>query len=421
MTIISPRKVTIRYLVQQRTNHGETLMTQQEKITLPEYNHKNQYGKVAILQTKPDSVVEDYGKLLDTLNYKQVMGKEEDIVLKINLSWTKFYPACSTPPWQLEGVVKKLQEDGYKKILPVENQTVVTKPFEGLRGNRWQDVLDRANLEFIALPNVKWIPYEPKQEMLAMNELFKNEIIVPEMFIGSHVVHLPTVKTHGHTTTTGAMKNAFGGLIPKYRHHSHRVIHEVLVDLLAIQQEIHPSTLAVMDGTVCGNGAGPRIMEPYDGNLMLASFDQVAIDALSAKIMGFDPLQIPYIKIAHDKGLGMGDVDQIEITGMDSKVVKSMNFNFKTKRSLVVRWDQRIRNTTYRFKVLKPLHWLLFHTFFFRTFIFASEFYHDWFWYPTLGKRKINKFKKTPWGQLFDKYPVGEKKKYPKIKDWNPY
>ncbi|MFW9996125.1 MAG: hypothetical protein ACFFD4_29055 [Candidatus Odinarchaeota archaeon] len=106
---------------------------------------------------------------------------------------------------------------------------------------------------------------------------------------------------------------------------------------------------------------------------------------------------------------------------MDAGEVKSLIFNFKVKRSLVIRWDQRIRKTTHRFRILRLLHWFLFQAFFFRTFIFASEFYHDWFWYPTLGKRKINRFKKTPWGQLFESYPVGEKRKYLKIKNWNPY
>ena len=98
------------------------------------------------------------------------------------------------------------------------------------------------------------------------------------MFIGKNVVHFPTMKVHGHTTITGAMKNAFGGLITKKRHHCHKKIHEVLVDLLAIQKEIHPCIFAVMDGTVAGDGAGPRTMIPRVKNYILASGDQVAID-----------------------------------------------------------------------------------------------------------------------------------------------
>ena len=75
--------------------------------------------------------------------------------------------------------------------------------------------------------------------------------------IGSNIIHLPTVKTHVYTTMTGGMKNAFGGLLKNNRHWAHTDIHATLVDLLAIQKEIHPGMLAVMDGTICGDGAGP--------------------------------------------------------------------------------------------------------------------------------------------------------------------
>ncbi|MGZ7160726.1 MAG: DUF362 domain-containing protein, partial [Methanobacterium sp.] len=244
------------------------------------------------------------------------------------------------------------------------------------------------------------------------------EVWVPKIFYDSNVIHFPTVKTHGHTTTTGSMKNAFGGLIPKYRHHAHKNIHEVLVDLLAIQKEIHNGIFSVMDGCVCGNGAGPRTMEPFCGDVILASEDQVAIDAIAAKIMGFDPLKIDYIKIAHDKGLGIGDVDQIEIIGMDNVDLKNMNFKFSTTKSPVIRWDQRIRKSTMN---VKWLHNLLFNSPLFKTFIFASEFYHDKLWYPTTGKKKIEEYKKTNWGHMFDEYEYGNFPQYDEVKDWDPY
>ena len=86
------------------------------------------------------------------------------------------------------------------------------------------------------------------------------------------------------------MKNAFGGLLHTHRHYTHSWIHGTLVDLLAIQKEIHPGIFAVMDGTTAGNGPGPRTMYPVVKNVMLASADQVAIDAVAAKMMGFDPM-----------------------------------------------------------------------------------------------------------------------------------
>ena len=76
--------------------------------------------------------------------------------------------------------------------------------------------------------------------MLALHEIFPDGIEIPETFAGKNIVHLPTMKTHVFTTMTGAMKNAFGGLLHRKRHWTHSVIHETLVDLLAIQKEIHP-------------------------------------------------------------------------------------------------------------------------------------------------------------------------------------
>ncbi|AKB52568.1 Ferredoxin [Methanosarcina barkeri str. Wiesmoor] len=374
-------------------------------------------SKVAVLKTHPSTITDDYSKLMRLAEYEKIVPKQNKTVLKINLSWSLYYPACSTPPWQLEGVLKTLRNDGYKNVVGVENQTVVTHPWKGSYLNKWLPVLKKYDTEFKPLTNVKWTPYNPKSEMLAMYDIF-DEIIVPEAFIESNVIHLPTVKTHGHTTTTGSMKNAFGGLIPKRRHHAHIKIHEVLVDLLSIQKEIHKGIFAVMDGTVCGNGAGPRTMIPYIGNLILASDDQVAIDAVAAKMMGFDPLNINYIHMAHERGLGMGDTDQIEIVGLEKSEYNKINFGFEVQKSPVVKWDQRIRKGTSN---IKWLHSLLFHSPIFRTFIFASETYHDKLWYPTTGKKNIETFMKTEWGKLFESYEYGDYPKYTEVKEWNPY
>ena len=139
--------------------------------------------------------------------------------------------------------------------------------------------------------------------------------MIPKRFIGENIIHLPTVKTHVFTTTTGAMKNAFGGLLNEHRHWTHPVIHETLVDLLMIQKKIHRGVFAVMDGTFAGDGPGPRCMMPYAKNVILASADQVAIDAVAAKLMGFDPMSIKFIRMAHELGLGCGDPRDIEIVG----------------------------------------------------------------------------------------------------------
>jgi len=373
--------------------------------------------KVVVIRTDSTTAIDNYRNLMHLAEYDKFLARENRTIIKLNLSWTWFYPACSTPPWQLEGVLKTLRNDGYNDIVAVENQTVVTHPWKGAYYNKWLPVLNTYGVEFKPLTDVAWVPYKPKSQMLAMYDIF-DEILIPETFVGTNMIHLPTVKTHGHTTTTGAMKNAFGGLIPKYRHHAHRKIHEILVDLLSIQKEIHKGIFAVMDGCVCGDGAGPRTMQPFIGNVILASEDMVAIDAVAAKIMGFEPMQIDYIQMAHDRGLGTGNIDQIEIIGMDKKDFGKLHFGFRVKRSPIIRWDQILRKKTAK---IKWLHYLLFYSPLFKTFIFASEFYHDRLWYPSIGKRRIDQFMQTDWGKLFQKYEYGEFPKHREVMEWDPY
>jgi len=355
-------------------------------------------SKVAVLKTSPETALEDYKKLLHLAEYEEVLPKDRDIILKLNLSWTKYFPACSSSPWQVEGVIKTLLDEGYPKdkIFPVENRTVVTKPVVGARNNKWLPILERYQLPFIPLTDVEWVRYDFKNKLLKLNDIFPEGIEIPKMFIGKSVIHLPTVKTHGHSTTTGAIKNSFGGLLKEVRHYCHKYIHEVLVDLMIIQKEIHPSVFAVMDGTVCGDGSGPRTMIPRIKNYILASNDSVAIDAVSAKMMGFEPLSIPYIRMCNEMGLGVGDIRNIEIVGED---ISNVDFGFTTKRSFVIWGDQLVRKGPLNF-LEKPL----LHSPLVIIPIMASNIYHDYIWYPIIGRKRIKEFMKTDWGKLFERY-----------------
>jgi uncharacterized protein (DUF362 family) len=355
-------------------------------------------SRVAVLKTSPETVLDIYRKIMNLAEYQKCISSDIDTLIKLNLSWTKFFPACSSEPWQVEGVIKTLLEDGFsaKKLWPIENKTVVTDPVEGARNNKWTSVLKKYGLDFTPLPDVEWVKYKFKNKLLRTDRIFPEGIEIPKMFIGKNIIHLPTLKTHGHSQTTGAIKNAFGGLLKEARHYAHKYIHEVLVDLVIMQKELHPGIFAVMDGTVCGDGAGPRTMVPKEQNFILASADSVAVDAVAAKMMGYNPMEIPYIRMCDEMGLGTGNADNIEIIGEN---IDNVNFGFTTKKSFVIWGDQMLRKGFLRFLEKPLLHsplvvWAP----------FASNLYHDLLWYPTIGRKRIRKFMKTDWGRLFRDY-----------------
>ncbi len=358
-------------------------------------------SRVAVLKTTPASVIGDYGRLMRLSNYRQFLPPENETALKINISWQHYYPACSTTPWQLQGVIATLLEDGYdrEKIYGCHNRTVVVNARVGEIANKHKPVLEKYGLRNVHLyeDGEEWIHYEPKAKMLVLDQIFPEGIVIPKRLVGSNIIHLPTMKTHVFTRMTGAMKNAFGGLLFEKRHWTHGVIHETLVDLLAIQKEIHPGLFAVMDGTFAGDGPGPRCMVPHVKNFILASADMVAIDAVAAKMMGFDPLSIKFIRLAHERGLGCGDVREIEIVGEE---ITDVNFHFDANRET---FASRCQKMIY-WGPLKPLEHFLLRTQLAPLSYIASRLYHDGYWYNFVGKKRVEKALQTDWGKLFTSY-----------------
>jgi uncharacterized protein (DUF362 family) len=361
-------------------------------------------SKVAVLKTTPATVLDDYQRLLKSINVAESLSLNTPTILKDNISWHFPYLSANTTPWQLEGTIQALQQTGCQEIIAVHNNTVVTDPYRGQKLNKLAPVYRRYGVDEkynFDESEIRWITYAPKAKMHALNKIYPHGIRIPEYFIGKNIVHLPTMKTHIYTTTTGAMKNAFGGLLNTRRHYTHSWIHETLVDLLAIQKEIHSGIIAVMDGTICGNGPGPRTMIPVEKNYILASADQVSIDAIAAKMMGFDPMSIKYLRLAHEDNLGCADPRDITIVGAD---ISRENFKFSVGDNLASRAGDLLW-----FGPLRSIQKLFFHTPLVYAFVFGSYLYHDYFWWPVKGKPVMKKLASTSqWAKLFNSYDAGE-------------
>ncbi len=360
-------------------------------------------GRVAVVKTTPSTVLDDIQQVMTLAGVEQALPKDVTTGLKINISWQTWYPACSSTPWQLEGAIRTLKGMGYNDLLGIHNDTVVVDTSVGEENNKHRFVTDKYGVPCLYLYEEKfeWTRYEPKRPFLVLDKVFPDGVYIPKALVGKNIVHLPTVKTHVFTTITGAMKNAFGGLLHRNRHWTHSVIHETLVDLLMIQQDIHPGIFALMDGTFAGDGPGPRAMRWHEKNILLASSDQVAIDAVSAKLQGFDPLSIPFIRIAHEMGLGVGDPRQIKIDGYD--IEQETPWNFVQEDTFASRGQKMIYHGP-----LKPFEKILLQSPLVPWSFFASNFYHNVYWYPFVGRKRVEAALQTPWGQLFESYGNGE-------------
>lgn len=364
-------------------------------------------SKVAVVRTSPRTYLADVQRAMTLAGIEEALPKTSETALKVNISWQHFFPACSSTPWQLEGVIRGLLNCGYsrEKIHACHNRTVVVSAKKGEVLNKHLPVVQKYGIGNVHLyENEPWINVrdavgeEVASRFLVLNKVYPHGFHIPKRFLGENILHLPTVKTHVFTTMTGAMKNAFGGLLNEKRHWTHEVIHETLVDLLMIQKKIHTGIFAVMDGTFAGDGPGPRCMVPHVKNVILASADQVAIDATSASLMGFKPLdEIKFIRLSHDMGLGVGDPREIEIVG-DPDVAKE-NWHFIGPYQKMT-FASRMQHKIYWGGLKRPIEWSL------KTWLapwayVASIAYHDYYWYPFVGKERVDEALHSEWGRLF--------------------
>jgi uncharacterized protein (DUF362 family) len=356
---------------------------------------------VAVVRTRPETVLEDTVRAFELGGGPAALDRKAGTILKDNISWHYPFPSANTTPWQLEASILALRKHGFPDLTCVQNKTEVTDAAKGEELNCYPPVL-RAHGVPVRFnfrdEDMRWIPHRPRARMRALDRIYGDQLRIPDFFVGRNVLHLPTVKCHIYTTTTGAMKNAFGGLLNHKRHQTHTHIHETLVDLLAIQKEIHPGLFCIMDGTTAGNGTGPRIMTPVEKNVMLASADQVAIDALAAHMMGFDPMAIPYLRMAHEDGLGCARIEEIEVAGDVEAARERWGFEVGLCFHQFAAWITWFGPTRFLQSWLTrpPLLWLG---------NFYSYFYHDVLHWRLQDHRTYDRWlDESQWGRLFRRY-----------------
>ncbi|MDP2984808.1 MAG: DUF362 domain-containing protein [Candidatus Latescibacter sp.] len=348
-------------------------------------------AKVAVLNTAPETVLEDYSSLLDMAGFSDSLSPDHDTAIQVTLDWHHFFPSVSTPPWQLDGVLKKLHDEGFPgdKIFAFYPAVHGVSFQKGQVLNRHLAVLRKyATPFFLFDENTPRVTYEPKTPLRVFTRFFPDGIPVPERLPGSNILQLTTMKTSLESTITGAIWGALvcmaGGklrdLLP--------FLDEALCDAVALRKEMHPGMFAVMDGVFAGEGPSPRNLIPHEKNLILASTDPVALDAVALYLMGFEPLDIRYIRMAHESGLGTGDISEMEIAGAD---IKDLRFRFTINETPGAARVRRFENMLSG-GFLSPLSELV------------STLYYDWYWYLAFSEERIKKAMKGGWGKVFETY-----------------
>ena len=149
------------------------------------------------------------------------------------------------------------------------------------------------------------------------------ELNLPKIFLKEYFfVSIANLKTHDYQKITCVFKNQFGCIPDRLKERYHPYLDEVLY---ALDRFIQPN-LCIVDGRIALEGSGPVDGEPLETGIMVIGEKSIAVDTTCAKIMGFNPKEVPYLKHAFKKD--KYDYENIKIIGEDLK----LSFKFIPKK-----------------------------------------------------------------------------------------
>ena len=255
----------------------------------------------------------------------------EVVFLKPNLFRSK-KEACTQPSF-IEGVITYLKEKG----VPMENVYVGDSP--GQQGKTASDVAEKIGLlEICEANSIKLVDFESDVPII---ETIEGALRLKEIHVAKVVkecdtlINLPRLKSHIEATMTGAMKNYWGiiqgGLKAKYHllGKTAEQFGEVLTDNFSWIVKNKPNRFTVFDLQEIMEGtAGPAAGKMVTWDLILAGTDELALDVVALEIGKVKTKNVPHIKNAIERNLGVGNLENIEILGMSLEEAKKQTPKF---------------------------------------------------------------------------------------------
>jgi uncharacterized protein (DUF362 family) len=223
---------------------------------------------------------------------------------------------ATTDPGLILSVAEALRRSGSRPILgECPAMASYARPDTVFDGLGIRDICNKHDIELRVLDRDKPVRVEVP-EGVVLKELWLPETV----FKVDGIVSLPKLKTHQLTTLTCAVKNLFGLQQGGSKANHHRRVAndpEAFANLLLdIYAAVRPYVrLNIVDAIVAMEGEGPTTGDPVRMNTIISGEDAAAVDYVCACLAGWDPMTVPTIRLAAERGLGPSSLDEVEVTG----------------------------------------------------------------------------------------------------------
>ncbi len=263
--------------------------------TVPPFSVPNTTGRFCL--AKGENPAQLVRKAVENIGgISQYIGRGDKVLLKVNCAFARpAWMGATTSPEVTAEMVRLCYEAGASAVRVTDNP--ISDPKSCFLASGLTQAVQNAGGE-IMLPNPSDFQIVKVSEGVIGNwEVFYSPLKWCQKLIG-----MPTVKSHNLCAASLAMKNWYG-FIGGSRSRFHQNIHQVIAELARF---ISP-TFILLDGTRMLTHNGPTGGSAQDvaaGNFVVASTDQVAADACGVEMLGLARLDVPYLALAREKGLG---------------------------------------------------------------------------------------------------------------------
>ena len=231
----------------------------------------------------------------------------------------------------VDAVIESLQEAGIRDIVIAEGGNPGTEKAFRLTG--LEDVAERRGVPLVNLNEDEW-----KEVHIPGAAALERVRIARTVLDCDRIINVPKLKIHHMAQVTLSLKNLMGVIVDNRGRVMHDRLDEKIVDLASL---FRPA-LNVVDGIV-GAELDEVVGEPIHSNVVIAGVNMVSVDVVGSAVMGLDPNEIRHIQMAAQRGLGLANLNRIEVVG---ESIDSVRTRFRTEYS-----DRKLK--TYGLK--KPL------------------------------------------------------------------
>jgi uncharacterized protein (DUF362 family) len=241
-------------------------------------------------------------KALEMIKTHEALADEKPILIKPNyLNASHPSTGITTDSRVIEGIIKFLKQKEVQEIIIGEGSGF-SDTFEPYHVAGVDNVADRWNVKLVDLNKDDYVEVHPQ------NPLTLKKVKVAKTALESTIISVPKLKLHRIAGVSLSIKNMMGAMKPKGSMHTH--LSSNIADLASI---ITPK-IAVIDGIIAGEGHESS-GNPVKMNLIIAGTDPVAVDSVGAAVMMMPPDDVKHLRLAEKKGLGISNLNQIEILG----------------------------------------------------------------------------------------------------------